>query len=118
MRLSKILFLMLGLILTFSFIGCDNFSLKDALYSLDDVTLTIVNETESIYRVNVKGVEGIYHLGSSINEDYNTIEVQVSYDYNIITLTEITNGLNVRILGRYFDGPYTWVIEVIPQLPD
>jgi len=100
MKLSKILFLMLGVFLAFSFIGCDN-----------SVTLTIVNETESVYRVNVKGVDELVHLESSISEDYNTIKVQVSYDYNIITLTEITNGLNVRILGRYFDGPYTWVIR-------
>ena len=97
MKLSKILFLMLGVFLAFSFIGCDN-----------SVTLTIVNETESVYRVNVKGVDELVHLESSISEDYNTIE---AYDYNIITLTEITNGLNVRILGRYFDGPYTWVIR-------
>lgn len=74
MKLSKILF---GILLAFSFTGCDDFSLTDVL---NGVTLTIVNETESIYRVNVEGVEGIYYLES--NEDYNTIEIQVFYDYN------------------------------------
>lgn len=102
MKLSKILFLMLGIFLAFSFIGCDDFSLTEIL---DGVTLTIENRTDNDYSVSIEGVNGIYHL-TACGTARDTIEFQIPCGYNIIKLIPDT-----RILGRYFDRPYTWIIS-------